>query len=166
MDLLVDGFRQAFGLLVSGDAEIRGVLWLSLLVSSTATLVALLIGVPAGVALALGRFPGRRLLISAVNAGMGLPPVVVGLFVTILLWRSGPLGVLEILYTPGAMVVAQAVIASPIVTGITLAAVQTAMVLETSKGNFDAAIALAVLLLVLIFLVNWGLTVVQQRRAP
>src|SRR5262249_32562177 len=90
MDLLVDGFRQAFQLLASGDAEIRGVLWLSLLVSSSATLVALLIGVPAGVVLALGRFPGRRLLISAVNAGMGLPPVVVGLFVTILLWRGGP----------------------------------------------------------------------------
>src|SRR5262249_10583323 len=124
MDLLVDGFRQAFQLLASGDAEIRGVLWLSLLVSSSATLVALLIGVPAGVVLALGRFPGRRLLISAGNAGMGLPPVVVGLFVTILLWRSGPLGVLEILYTPVALVLAQAVIASPIVTGITLAAVQ------------------------------------------
>src|SRR3989442_4269884 len=123
MDLLVDGFRQALGLLVGADAEIGGVLWLLLLVSSTATLVALLIGVPAGVALALGRFPGRRLLISAVNAGMGLPPVVVGLFVTILLWRSGPLGVLEILYTPVAMVVRQPGIAPPIVTGITPAPV-------------------------------------------
>src|SRR2546426_5059347 len=123
MDLLVDGFRQAFGLRAPGQAEIGAVLWLALRVSSAARLVALLIGVPAGVALALGRFPGRRLLISAVNAGMGLPPVVVGLFVSILLWRSGPLGVLEILYTPVAMVVAQAVIASPIVTGITLAAV-------------------------------------------
>src|SRR5881409_2077725 len=229
MDLLVDGFRQAFGLLASGNAEIRAVLWLSLLVSSTATLVALLICVPAGVALALGRFPGRRLLISAVNAGMGLPPVVVGLFVSILLWRSGPLGALEILYTPVAMVVAQAVIAAPIVTGITLAAVQqvprefrlqllalgasrvqmiwvvlrearlpmlaavmagfggviseigasmmvggnikgqtrtltTAMVLETSKGDFDVAIALSLLLLALVFLVNWALTSIQQRR--
>src|SRR5215470_19182986 len=124
MDLLVDGFRQAFGLLASGDAEIRGVLWLSLLVSTTATLVALLMGVPAGVVLALARFPGRRLLISAVNAGMGLPPVVVGLFVSIILWRSGPLGALEILYTPAAIVIAQAVIASPVVTGITVAAVQ------------------------------------------
>src|SRR3989441_9079951 len=231
MDLLVDGFRQAFGLLASGNAEIRAVLGLAWGVRSGAPLVVLLSGAPAGVALAVGRFRGRRLLISAVNAGMGLPPVVVGLFVSILLWRSGPLGVLEILYTPVAMVVAQAVIASPIVTGITLAAVQnvpeafrlqlvalgasraqmvwvvlrearlpmlaavmaccgavihgigaslmvggnikghtrtltTAMVLETSKGNFDAAIALAVLLLVLIFLVNWGFTVVQQRRAP
>src|SRR2546425_12946742 len=123
MDLLVDGSGQAFGLLASGNAEIRPVLWFSLLVSSTATFVALLVGVPAGVVLALGRFPGRRLLISAVNAGMGLPPVVVGLFVSILLWRSGPLGALEILYTPAALIVAQAVIAWPIVPGITPAAV-------------------------------------------
>jgi tungstate transport system permease protein len=93
-------------------------------VSGTATLLALLLGIPAGTALALTRFPGRNILVSAVNTGMGLPPVVVGLFVTILLWRSGPLGELEILYTPAAIVVAQAVIASPIVTGITLAAVQ------------------------------------------
>src|SRR5262249_38104452 len=113
MDLLVDGFRQAFGLLASGDAEIRGVLWLSLLVSTTATLVALLMGVPAGVVLALGRFPGRRLLISAVNAGMGLPPVVVGLFVTILLWRSGPLGGRGILFTPVAPAPAPGGVAPP-----------------------------------------------------
>jgi len=161
---------------------------------------------------------------------MGLPPVVVGLAVTLLLWRSGPFGVLEILYTPAALVLAQAVIAAPIVTGITLAAVQqvprefrlqllalgasrlqmvwvvlrearlpmlaavmagfggvisevgasmmvggnikgqtrtltTAMVLETGKGNFDVAIALALLLLALVFLVNWALTSIQQRRA-
>src|SRR5437660_12714683 len=108
MDLLVDGFRQAFGLLASGNAEIRAVLWLSLLVSSTATLVALLIGVPAGVALALARFPVRLLLISAVNAGMGLPPVVVGLFVSILLLRSAPLVVLELLYILLARVIAHA----------------------------------------------------------
>src|SRR5207244_12789394 len=81
-------------------------------------------GPPAGVVLALTRFRGRTLAVSAVNTGMGLPPVVVGLFVTILLWRSGPLGALEILYTPAAIIVAQAVIAAPIVTGITLAAVQ------------------------------------------
>src|SRR5213078_2191043 len=80
--------------------------------------------VPAGPGLGLARFPGRGLVVSAVNSGMGLPPVVVGLFVTILLWRSGPLGALEVLYTPTAIVIAQAVIAAPIVTGITLAAVQ------------------------------------------
>src|SRR2546422_10980057 len=81
-------------------------------------------GLPAGAALALLRFPGRTLVVSAVNTGMGLPPVVVGLFVTLLLWRSGPLGAWEILYTPAAIVLAQAVIAAPIVMGITLAAVQ------------------------------------------
>jgi tungstate transport system permease protein len=229
MDLLVSGLRQALGLLVGGDPEIWAILWLSLQVSGSATLVALVLGIPAGAALALARFPLRTLVVSAVNTGMGLPPVVVGLFVSLLLWRSGPLGVLEILYTPLAIIVAQAVIAAPIVTGITLAAVQnvpekfrlqllalgasraqmvrgvlrearlpmlaavmagfggviseigasmmvggnikgqtrtltTAMALETSKGNFDVAIALAVLLLVLVFGVNWALTVVQQRR--
>jgi tungstate transport system permease protein len=122
MDLVWSGLRQAIAL-VAGDREIWAILWLSLQVSSLATLIALGLGIPAGAALALARFPGRGLLVSAVNTGMGLPPVVVGLFVTLLLWRSGPLGDLEILYTPAAIVVAQAIIAVPIVTGITLAAV-------------------------------------------
>ncbi|HEV8634795.1 MAG TPA: ABC transporter permease [Chloroflexota bacterium] len=123
MDLLADGLRQAFALLTGGDREVWSILWLSLVVSGTATFVALLIGIPLGALLALARFPGRRLAVSAVNTGMGLPPVVVGLFVSLLLWRSGPFGDLEILYTPAAIVIAQAVIATPIVTGITLAAV-------------------------------------------
>jgi tungstate transport system permease protein len=124
VDLLVEGFRRAVALVLAGDREVLAILWLSLQVSGTATVLALLLGVPAGAALALLRFPGRTLVVSAVNTGMGLPPVVVGLFVTLLLWRSGPLGAFEILYTPTAIVLAQAVIASPIVTGITLAAVQ------------------------------------------
>jgi tungstate transport system permease protein len=123
VDLLADGLRQAFALLTGGDREVWSILWLSLVVSGTATFVALLIGIPLGALLALARFPGRRLAVSAVNTGMGLPPVVVGLFVSLLLWRSGPFGDLEILYTPAAIVIAQAVIATPIVTGITLAAV-------------------------------------------
>ena len=123
MDLLADGLRQAFALLTGGDREVWSILWLSLVVSGTATFVALLIGIPLGAVLALARFPGRRLVVSAVNTGMGLPPVVVGLFVSLLLWRSGPFGGWEILYTPAAIVIAQAVIAAPIVTGITLAAV-------------------------------------------
>jgi len=122
--LLGEGLRQALALLVGGDPEVWSILYLSLVVSSTATLIALLIGIPLGAGLALGRFPGRHLVVSTVNTGMGLPPVVVGLFVSILLWRSGPFGNLEILYTPVAIVIAQAVIAAPIVTGITLAAVQ------------------------------------------
>ena len=230
MGLLGEALRQAAGLLVGGDREIWGILWLSLRVSATATAIALALGIPSGALLALTRFPGRGLVVSAVNTGMGLPPVVVGLFVSLLLWRSGLLGAWEILYTPTAIVIAQAVIAAPIVTGITLAAVQnvperfrlqlvalgasrvqmvwvvlrearlpmlaavmagfggiiseigasmmvggnikgqtrtltTAMVLETGKGNFDVAIALAILLLVLIFLVNWALTAIQQRGA-
>jgi tungstate transport system permease protein len=211
------------------DAEVWSILAFSLEVSATATLIALVVGIPVGVVLALTRFPGRGLVVSAVNTGMGLPPVVVGLFITMLLWRSGPLGGLEILYTPAAIVLAQAVLAAPLVTGITLAAVQnvpepfrlqlyglgasrtqmvwvvlrearlpmlaavmagfggviseigasmmvggnikgqtrtltTAMVLETGKGNFDVAMALAVLLLVLVYAVNWALTSIQQRR--
>jgi tungstate transport system permease protein len=229
VDLLLAGLREALRLLVTGDREVFAILWLSLQVSALAVLISLALGVPAGAALALLRFPGRTLVVSAVNAGMGLPPVVVGLFVTMLLWRSGPLGAWEILYTPAAIVVAQAVIAAPIVMGITLAAVQnvpekfrlqllalgasrpqmvgvvlrearlpmlaavmagfggiiseigasmmvggnikgqtrtltTAMVLETGKGNFEVAIALSLLLLVLVFGVNWMLTAVQQRR--
>jgi len=227
VDLLLDGVHRAVGLVLSGDREVLAILWLSIQVSGLATVLALVLGIPAGAALALARFPGRTLMVSAVNTGMGLPPVVVGLFVTLVLWRSGPLGAFEILYTPTAIVIAQAVIAAPIVTGITLAAVQnvpsafrlqlvglgasrrqmvwwvlkearlpmlaavmagfggviseigasmmvggnikgqtrtltTAMVLETSKGDFDIAIALAVLLLLLIFLVNWLLTRLQQ----
>ena len=125
MELLLEGVRQAVGLLLAGESEVWAILRLSLEVSGSATLVSLALGIPAGAALALARFPGRALVVSAVNSGMGLPPVVVGLFVTILLWRSGPLGGLEILYTPAAIVLAQAVIAAPIVTGITLAAVQS-----------------------------------------
>ena len=124
MDLIVEGVRQAMGLLAGGDREVLAVLLLSLQVSGMATCLALLVGIPAGVVLALSRFPARTLIVSAVNTGMGLPPVVVGLFVTLLLWRSGPLGTWEILYTPAAIVLAQALIASPLVTGITLAAVQ------------------------------------------
>jgi tungstate transport system permease protein len=124
MDLLVAGVREALRLLLTGDAEVFAILLLSLKVSGLATLISLALGVPTGAALALVRFPGRTLVVAAVNAGMGLPPVVVGLFVTLLLWRSGPLGGWEILYTPAAIVLAQAVIAAPIVTGITLAAVQ------------------------------------------
>jgi len=123
VELLGEGVRQALALLTGGDREVWAILWLSLAVSSTATVIALLLGIPLGTLLALARFPGRRLVVSAVNTGMGLPPVVVGLFVTLLLWRSGPFGDWEILYTPVAIISAQAVIAAPIVTGITLAAV-------------------------------------------
>jgi tungstate transport system permease protein len=105
------------------DQELWPVIWLSLRVSGTALLLAALAGIPLGVWLGLARFRGRRLLTALVCTGMGIPPVVVGLAVYLLLSRSGPLGNLEWLFTPAAMVLAQTVIALPVVAGITLAAV-------------------------------------------
>ena len=124
MDVIVNGALEAARLLLSGDPELWQVIWLSLRVSLTATFLSLFIGIPLGAMLALRAFRGRGAVVSLVNTGMGLPPVVVGLFVTILLWRNGPLGELRLLYTPNAMIVAQCVIAVPIVTGLTLAALQ------------------------------------------
>ena len=94
---------------------------LSLAVSGAATLVSLLVGLPIGTWLALSRFRSRRVVLSVVNTGMALPPVVVGLFVALLLWRSGVLGGLGLMYTPGAMVIAEVVIATPVVVGLTAA---------------------------------------------
>jgi tungstate transport system permease protein len=124
MELIWDGVRRAVGLLIGLDREVLAITWLSLRVAATSTGLALIVGIPLGTLIALTRFPARDLVVSLVNTGMGLPPVVVGLFVSIFLWRSGPLGFLELLYTPTAIVIAQLVIAAPIVTGLTLAAVQ------------------------------------------
>ena len=124
MDLIFEGLREAIRKIATLDPALREAALRTLQVSGTATLVSLVIGVPAGVALALSRFRGRTFVVSLVNTGMGLPPVVVGLFVMILLWRSGPLGGLGLLYTPTAMIVAQSLIAIPLVTGLSLAAVQ------------------------------------------
>ena len=231
MDLILEGIKKAFWLLVSFDPEVLGITLLSIKVSGTATLISLVMGISVGASVALTRFPGRRIVVSLINTGMALPPVVVGLFVTISLWRNGPLGFMGILYTPLAMIFAQAVIATPIVTGITLAAVQqlpaklrlqilalgatrlqmlwilikeaklsllaavmagfggvisevgasimvggnikgysrvltTATVMETGRGNFDVAIALSIILLLLAYLINLVLTQVQQRERP
>ncbi|BDU68301.1 ABC transporter permease [Geothrix oryzae] len=124
MDLIWEGLRKALELLLTLDPEVLRVTLLSLQVSGAATLISLVIGLGIAVPVALNEFPGKRLVIALLNTGMGLPPVVVGLFVTVLLWRSGPLGFLEILYTPSAMILAQAVIASPIIAGISLSALQ------------------------------------------
>ena len=231
MDLIWRGLIEAVRLILSGDPGILQITWLSIQVSGAATLLSLFAGIPAGVALALARFPGRSLLVAVVNTGMGLPPVVVGLFVSIFLWRSGPFGALDLLYTPTAIIVAQFVIAAPIVTGLTIAAMQqlnprlrlqfialgasrwqmllllmrearlpllaavmagfggviseigasimvggnikgysrvltTATVMETSKGNFDVAIALSIILLLLAYVINLVLTQIQQRERP
>ena len=222
---------SAWQLILNGDAALFAIVGLSLAVSLSAVALAALIGMPLGALLALTHFPGRSVLVVLLNALMGLPPVVVGLFVTIFLWRNGPLGFLEILYTPLAMILAQSVIAAPIVTGITIASIQnlpadlklqvmalgatrlqtvwilvresrlpllaavmagfggvisevgasimvggnikgqtrvltTATVMETGKGNFDVAIALSLILLLLAFGVNYLLTVIQQRERP
>lgn len=102
--------------------EILEITWLSLVVSGSAAALALAVGLPAAVLLYLKQFPGKKLIIALVNTGMGLPPVVVGLFVAILFWRTGPLGFLQMMYTPAAMVVAQFIIALPLVVGLSLAA--------------------------------------------
>ena len=208
--------------------EIWQITFLSLQISGASTVISMAIGVPLGTMLALSKFPGRDLLLSLANTGMGFPPVVVGLFVAFALWRSGPLGEFNLIYTPAAIVTAQTIIAVPIVTGLTAAALQsldprlrqqlyglgasrtqmvwmlwrearlpllaalmagfgavisevgasimvggnirfqtrvltTAIVLETSKGKFDAAMKLGALLLVITFLVNYALTKLQQQ---
>jgi len=124
MDLILEGLQQALRLLLALDPEVLGIALLSLEISLGATAISVLVGITAGTGIALARFPGKRLVVSLVNTGMGLPPVVVGLFLSILLWRNGPLGALELLYTPTAIVLAQAVIATPIVMGITIGAIQ------------------------------------------
>jgi len=231
MDLILEGIIKAFWLLVTLDPEVLGITFLSLKVSGLATLISLVIGIFVGISVALARFPGKRIVVSLINTGMGLPPVVVGLFVTIFLWRNGPLGFFKILYTPTAMIIAQAVIATPIVMGITVAAIQqlppklrlqilalgatrmqmvwllirearlpllaavmagfggvisevgasimvggnvkgysrvltTATVMETGRGDFDVAIALSIILLLLAYFINLILTHIQQRERP
>jgi tungstate transport system permease protein len=125
LELIWHGILKAVQLLISGDTEVWAITWLSVKISGAATLVSLLLGIPLGIGLALLRFPGRGLVAALINTGMGLPPVVVGLFISILLWRSGPLGFLDLIYTPQAMILAQVVIAFPIVAGLTMATFQT-----------------------------------------
>jgi tungstate transport system permease protein len=124
VQLLWEGLKQSILLLFSGDAEVLQITLLSLQVSGCATAISLGLGLPIGSLLALGNFPTRRFWISLANTGMALPPVVVGLVVSIFLWRSGPLGDLNWIYTTTAMVVAQTIIAAPVVTGLTVSALQ------------------------------------------
>ena len=212
------------------DSEIFEITALSLQVSTIATLISLIIGLPFGTWLALGRFRGRAFLLSVVNTGMALPPVVVGLVVAMTLWRSGVLGGLKLIYTPWAIIMAQTIISAPVVMGLTAAALEaldprlqqqllglgasrlqmiwhlwrearlpllaalmagfgsvisevgasmmvggnirgqtrvltTAIVLETSKGEFEKALALSALLLILTYLINLALTSIQQKGA-
>jgi len=125
MGVYWQGLLEAVRLLFSGDPEVLEIIFRTLHVSGTATLIGLFIGLPLGTFLALASFPGRKLVVSIINFGMGLPPVVVGLWVWLTLSRYGPLGVLGLLYTPTAMIVAQVIIAAPIITGFTIAAIQS-----------------------------------------
>ncbi len=113
-----NALSTAFALVTSLDRDLFEIVGLSLEISLTAVLVATIIGLPAGAALALSRFPGRRPLIIVLNALMGLPPVVVGLVIYLLLSRSGPLGSYGLLFTPTAMVIAQSVLVTPIIAAL------------------------------------------------
>jgi tungstate transport system permease protein len=117
--------REAVRLLLSADAELFGIVARTLVISSGATLLAMLAGIPIGYALARGRFRGRTMVLSAVNTGMGMPPIVIGLLVWLLLSRSGPFGSLGLIYTREAMVLAQFLIATPLVVGFTAASIQS-----------------------------------------
>ncbi len=228
MELIFRGLSEAFQLFIHGDPEVLRITLLTLGVSLSATAISLVIGVTLGTIIGLTRFWGRQFLVSLINTGMGSPPVVVGLIVSIFLWRSGPLNFLHIMYTPAAIVIAQVIISLPIVMGFTVASIQqidpkmrlqisslgasrlqlawlmvrdtqlpllaavmagfgsiisevgaamsvggnieghtrvltTAIVLEISKGNFGLAIALAIVLMALVYLVNLALTFIQQR---
>jgi tungstate transport system permease protein len=123
MDLIADGIAETWRLLRTGDNDIYGITVRTAVITGSSTLVALLIGLPVGLSLALAQFPGQRSFVALANAGTGTPPVVAGLLVSILLWRSGPLGDLGLIYTPMAIVFAQALIATPIIVAITAAAV-------------------------------------------
>src|SRR5438270_850752 len=123
MDLVWEAIREAVALVLRLDPELVRIAGLSLLVSGGATVLAAAIGIPVGIALHIGRFPGRGPASTAINAGMAIPPVVVGLLVTLVLWRTGPLGALRLLFTPPAMVLAQVIVAAPLVAGFTRAAI-------------------------------------------
>jgi tungstate transport system permease protein len=118
MDSISQGFIRAFTLIFHLNAELFGIILLSLQVSGLALVIASATGLPLGALLGLKRFPGRDLAISVTNTFMGLPPVVVGLFVYLLLSRKGPLGFLGLLYSPSAMIIAQTILAVPIVTAL------------------------------------------------
>jgi tungstate transport system permease protein len=126
MEGLGQALWSALRLLASGDPTLAGIALLSLAISLSAVALATLLGLPLGAALAVGRFPGRRALVVLLNALMGLPPVVVGLFVYLLLSRAGPLGELGLLFTPPAMVIAQTILVLPIIAALCRQAVEDA----------------------------------------
>jgi len=125
LNLILEGLVKAFWLIVSFDREVYEIMLLSLRVSGIAVLIGALLGVPSGATVGLKEFFGKRFLMSIVNTLMGLPPVVVGLLVYLLLSTSGPLGVFQLLYTPEAMIIAQLIMVIPIVMGVTISSVSS-----------------------------------------
>jgi tungstate transport system permease protein len=123
MQIYAQALAEGWSMLTSGTVDVMTIVWTSLILSGAATLLALVIGLPVGVVVGGKRFIGRRAALVVFNAGMGLPPVVVGLIVAMTLSRRGPLGSLDLLYTRQAVVIAQLIIAVPVVTAITAAAV-------------------------------------------
>ncbi len=229
MDNIIQGIIRAFELLASGDRDVFQVTALTLTVSGIATAISVALGVPLGLWLALKDFFAKQVFTSLVNFGMGLPPVVVGLVVSLFLWRSGPLGTLDLMYSPTAMIVAQAIIALPIVASLSFAAIvsinpklrwqllsmgatswqanwllikearlglmaaviagfgrvisevgasmmvggnikgqtrvlTTAIVMEVGKGNYDAAIAISLILLIVAYSIIVLLTILQHEK--
>src|SRR4030065_2876110 len=124
MELIWQGIKSAFFLIFSGNKEILEIILLKMKVSGIAVIISMVFGMPIGLLVGLNNFKSKRFVITIINTGMGLPPVAAGLFVSLMLWRSGPLGILGIMYTTTAMIIAQVLIASPIIAGVTLAAVQ------------------------------------------
>jgi tungstate transport system permease protein len=124
MDFIAHGVKQAFWLIVHRDSALMQITWVTLRVAFGSTALALLVGIPTGLALGLGRFPGRKPLLILANAGMGLPPVVVGLVVSLFLFRGAPLGGLGWLYTVRGVTLAQALLALPLIVALTAAALQ------------------------------------------
>jgi tungstate transport system permease protein len=228
MDSILEGFRKAFFLILHFDPELLSIILLSLKVSCTALVIATALGLPLGAVTGLKKFSGREIFINILNTFMGLPPVVVGLFVYLLLSRRGPFGFLALLYTPSAMIIAQSILAFPIVAALshssiikidplikqasmTLGATRfqvtstvikearygimaaiiaalgrvmaevgailivggniagytrvmtTTIALETDKGNFELALALGFILLIISFIINTFLYIIQRK---
>lgn len=134
---IVDGFFQAISMIVSLNPEVLSVTVLSLQVSGIATLLAAAVGIPVGVLIGLYEFPGKRLLRNLINTLMGLPPVVVGLIIFLAVSRAGPLGTYGILFTPTAMIIAQFVLVTPIIAGLSISATR-----EVDRSVIETAVSL------------------------
>ncbi|HNX28804.1 MAG TPA: ABC transporter permease [Syntrophomonadaceae bacterium] len=137
METILQGIKEGIYLILQMDAEVVQVTLLSLQVSLSALVLSALIGIPAGAASALKKFPGKRLLLNIVYTLMGLPPVLAGLLVYLLLTYRGPLGRYELLFTPAAMIIAQVLLATPIIWGLTARAVMT-----LEQNVYDTAVTL------------------------